>query len=218
MIITVANTKGGTGKTTTAVQIALYLRTQKKRRVWLVDGDDQESALTAVSIRSDSGVEPSLACSAYSDARTLLTQVDAQREVWDDIVIDMGGRDTGALRAALTQTDILVIPVRPRSLDIWALSRMMNIIDDARMMGYEFKVVAFLSNADSQGSDNTAAGERLKEVDQLEFIDTPLVQRKAFTTACSQGLCVTEVKPKDQKAISELKALVETVLRIGGAK
>ena len=51
MIIAVANTKGGTGKTTTAVQLALY-RQSLGHEVWLVDGDEQQSALTAVSIRS----------------------------------------------------------------------------------------------------------------------------------------------------------------------
>ena len=63
MIIAVANTKGGTGKTTTALQLAL-LRLHQGFDVWLVDGDDQQSALTAVSIRSENDVKPSLACSA----------------------------------------------------------------------------------------------------------------------------------------------------------
>ena len=52
MIIAVANTKGGTGKTTTAVQLALY-RQSLGHEVWLVDGDEQQSALTAVSIRCE---------------------------------------------------------------------------------------------------------------------------------------------------------------------
>ena len=55
MIIAVANTKGGTGKTTTAVQLALY-RQSLGHEVWLVDGDEQQSALTAVSIRSENNV------------------------------------------------------------------------------------------------------------------------------------------------------------------
>ena len=71
MIIAVANTKGGTGKTTTAVQLALY-RQSLGHEVWLVDGDEQQSALTAVSIRSENGVKPALACSAYSDGKTSL--------------------------------------------------------------------------------------------------------------------------------------------------
>ena len=81
MIIAVANTKGGTGKTTTAVQLALY-RQSLGHEVWLVDGDEQQSALTAVSIRSENNVKPALACSAYSDARTLKSQIETQVNKW----------------------------------------------------------------------------------------------------------------------------------------
>ena len=112
MIIAVANTKGGTGKTTTAVQLALY-RQSLGHEVWLVDGDEQQSALTAVSIRSENNVKPALACSAYSDARTLKSQIEAQINKWEDIIIDVGGRDTGALRAALLVCDLLLVPVQP---------------------------------------------------------------------------------------------------------
>ena len=52
MILTVGNTKGGVGKTTLAVQLALA-RAHAGRDVWLVDGDRQGTALTAVSIRAD---------------------------------------------------------------------------------------------------------------------------------------------------------------------
>ena len=140
MIITIDSLVPGAGKTIVAFQIALYLRVEKKHKVLLVDGSKNENALTAVSIRADAGVEPSLACSAYSNTRTLVTQVAAQREVWDDIVIDMGGFDTVALRAVLEQTDILALPVHPRNLDTWALNRLTNVIDDARMMGGEFSL------------------------------------------------------------------------------
>ena len=92
MIIAVANTKGGTGKTTTAVQLALY-RQSLGHEVWLVDGDEQQSALTAVSIRSENNVKPALACSAYSDARTLKSQIETQVNM-EDIIRD--ARDIGA--------------------------------------------------------------------------------------------------------------------------
>ena len=87
MIIAVANTKGGTGKTTTALQLALY-RQSLGHEVWLVDGDEQQSALTAVSIRSENNVKPALACSAYSDARTLKSQIETQVNKWEDIMND----------------------------------------------------------------------------------------------------------------------------------
>jgi len=216
MIITIASLVPGVGKTAVAFQLALYLRVEKKHKVLLVDGSKNENALTAVSIRADSCAEPSLACSAYSNAGTLVTQIDAQREVWDDIVIDMGGLGAVALSAVLRRTDVLAIPVHPRNLDVWALRQVMNVIDDARMKGGEFNAVTFLANASSNAADNRATCEQLKMVDQLEFIDAPLEQNESFTKACLLGRCVTEDKPKDKKAIDELKALVEALYRVGG--
>ena len=41
-----------------------------------------------------------------------------------DIVIDAGGRDSTALRAALVLADHVLIPLQPRSFDLWALNDM----------------------------------------------------------------------------------------------
>ena len=38
---------------------------------------------------------------------------------YDHIIIDVGGRDTGSLRAALTVADAILIPFQPRSVDLW---------------------------------------------------------------------------------------------------
>lgn len=213
MIIAVANTKGGTGKTTTALQLAL-LRLHQGFDVWLVDGDDQQSALTAVSIRSENDVKPSLACSAYSDARTIRSQIEAQRKKWDDIIIDVGGRDTGALRAALLVCDVLLVPVQPRSYDVWALSRLENIIKEARDIGAEFDAYCFLSCADSQGADNEEAASVMKECEEMQFLDRPIGRRKAFATAGGAGLSVLEMRPKDYKACREIKALGKFLFNI----
>jgi len=59
MIITIGNTKGGVGKTTLAVNVAIA-RALAGREVWLIDGDRQGTAQTAISIRSDSGHAPAL--------------------------------------------------------------------------------------------------------------------------------------------------------------
>ena len=193
MIIAVANTKGGTGKTTTAVQLALYRQSQG-HDVWLVDGDEQQSALTAVSIRSENNVKPDLACSAYSN--------------------DVGGRDTGALRAALLVCDLLLVPVQPRSYDVWALAKLEDIIRDARDIGADFQAYCFLSCADSQGADNQEAASVMKECEEMKFLDCQLGRRKAFATAGGAGLSVFEMRPKDPKACAELKALAEEVFNI----
>jgi hypothetical protein len=47
---------------------------------------------------------------------------------YDDIIIDVGGRDTGSLRAALTVADLVLVPVQPRSFDVWALDQVATLV------------------------------------------------------------------------------------------
>ncbi|MGN1149266.1 MAG: AAA family ATPase [Sutterella sp.] len=211
MIVAVASTKGGTGKTTTAVQLALYRKLVDGRDVWLVDGDEQESSATAISIRSDSEVEPPLPCSAYSDGRQLITQVRAQKDKWSDVIIDVGGRATDTLRAALMVCDVLLVPVQPRSYDIWALAKLQKIIETARTLGATFRPLVFLSCADAQGGDNQEAADAMKAYPELHFIDSAVVRRKAISVASSSGISVFEARPKDAKACAEIEALAKAV-------
>jgi len=46
-------------------------------------------------------------------------------------------------------------------------------------------------------------------VPQFEYLPIPLRRRKAFANAAGAGLCVLEAKPRDDKAVSELNALIK---------
>lgn len=78
----------------------------------------------------------------------------------------MGGRDTSSLRAALTITDILVVPVLRASLDLWALEPLQDLIIGAREINTDLPVVTLLSAADAQGRDN---GVRTRQGAKQEF-------------------------------------------------
>lgn len=209
MIITVGNTKGGVGKTTLAVNIAIA-RAMAGRDVWLIDGDRQGTAQTAISIRAEAGHQPGIACATYPDGPTLRSQVQQQAGKFDDIVIDAGGRDSTALRAALVLSDVLLIPFQPRSYDVWALDDIAGLVDEARSVRDGLRVYAVLNCADpgESSSDNADAAAAVTDVPQLEFLQTPLRRRKAFANAAGQGLSVLELKPTDKKASDELNALV----------
>lgn len=209
MIITVGNTKGGVGKTTLAVNIAIA-RALAGRDVWLIDGDRQGTAQTAISIRAEAGHQPGIACATYPDGPTLRSQVQQQAGKFDDIVIDAGGRDSTALRAALVLSDVLLIPFQPRSYDVWALDDIAGLVDEARSVRDGLRVYAVLNCADpgESSSDNADAAAAVADVPQLEFLQTPLRRRKAFANAAGQGLSVLELKPADKKASDELNALV----------
>lgn len=209
MIITVGNTKGGVGKTTLAVNLAIA-RALAGRDVWLIDGDRQGTAQTAISIRAEAGHAPGLACATYPDGPTLRSQVQQQAAKFDDIVIDAGGRDSTALRAALVLSDVLLVPFQPRSYDVWALDDIASLVDEARSVRDGLRACAVLNCADpgEQSSDNADAAAAVADVPQLEYLATPLRRRKAFANAAGQGLSVLEIRPADRKATDELNALV----------
>lgn len=147
MIITVGNTKGGVGKTTIAVNLAIA-RALAGRDVWLIDGDRQGTAQTAISIRAEAGHTPGIACATYPDGPTLRTQVQQQAAKFDDVVIDAGGRDSTALRAALVLSDVLLVPFQPRSYDVWALNDIAGLVDDTRSVRDGLRYFAILNCAD----------------------------------------------------------------------
>lgn len=215
MILTIGNTKGGVGKTTLAVQIAIA-RAMQGREVWLIDGDRQGTAVAAIAARQASGRAPGIACAQYADGQSLRGQVIQQRAKWDDIIIDAGGRDSTALRAALVLSDVLLVPFAPRSYDVWALDDMAGLIDEARSVRDGLVALAVMNQADpgSTSLDNAEAAAAVSQVPQFRYLPTPIRRRKAFSNAGGAGLHVAELSPKDAKACDEIAALGESVFNI----
>lgn len=212
VIIAIGNTKGGVGKTTLAVQIAVS-RALAGREVWLIDGDRQGTAAAAIAARSEVRRLPGIACSQFPNGPTLRAQVQQQAGKWEDVIIDVGGRDSTALRAALVLADVLLVPFAPRSYDVWALEDMASLVDEARSVRDGLRAFAVMNQADpgENSSDNAEATAAVAEVKQFEYLDTPIRRRKAFSNAAGSGLAVQEFAPRDPKAIAELEALMNVL-------
>jgi chromosome partitioning protein len=211
MIFTIGNTKGGVGKSTLALNLAIAL-TVRGRNVWIVDGDRQCTTSTAMGIRADSGKLPLIHCSHLPDGDGLHAALVAEAGKFDCVVVDAGGRDSAALRAALVLSDVVVVPFAPRSVDMWALADMSRLVDDARAINPALKACAVLSGADAAGRDNQDAAEALDNFPQLDYLPTPIRRRKSVANAIGHGLSVLEYAPKDGKACAELQSFVDALL------
>ncbi|WP_250435803.1 AAA family ATPase [Caballeronia sp. ATUFL_F2_KS9A] len=207
-VVAVVNTKGGVGKSTTALQLALGL-SLAGARVWFVDGDRQETGISALTVRAESG-RSIIAASAYAHGPTLRAQVTAQAGAYDHVIIDAGGRDSSALRAALTVADTALIPFLPRSFDVWAMEDIAELVDEARSV-HELRALAFLNLADPQGADNRDAAEAMREFPAIELLDCRLNRRKAFSNASGAGLHVEEMTRRDAVACAEVDRLAHAV-------
>jgi chromosome partitioning protein len=214
VIFTVGGIKGGTGKTTIATNLAVWLSLQGKD-VLLIDADDQESATDFTTMREstkqgDTGY-------TLSQLRQQLRQnIKKLAKKYDHIVIDTGGRDTELQRAAILTADTYVLPFAPRNYEIWTVSKVQMLINEVSVLRDELgeeplRVFSFLNKADFRGAENNESIEILEEHKGLGFIDSPIVNRKAFANAASKGLSIFELMPADEKAIYEMKRLFEKI-------
>ncbi len=207
MILTVAHTKGGVGKTTISIQLATYLKAIKNvDKLLLIDGDPQLSTLDAISERNASKFAP-INCAQYLTGKDLVGQLKSQSSLWTQIIIDVGARDNNTLRAALMYSDVLLIPVQPRGFDLQALRDLHTVMEDAWALDAHFKACAFLSMADAQGSSNEEAQQYIANYTDIIFLDCPVVRRKAYASSSLSGLSVFEETPRDQKACLEIENL-----------
>lgn len=200
-IIAVGNVKGGVGKTTLAVNLSISEALQG-RDVLLIDGDEQGTARAFTQLRAEvSGKSDYTAVSLRGPE--IRTQVRQLRSKYQRIVIDVGGRDTSSLRAALTVTDVLVVPVLPATFDIWSLDPLQELVQEAREINSELHILAVLNAADAFGRDNEEAAAIIREKGDFEYFPYPIVRRKAFRNAAAAGLSVVEYRPSDPKAVGE---------------
>lgn len=214
MIIVCGGIKGGGGKTTTALNLAI-MRGLSGFDVLLVDADsiDNGNASDFSAIRDDT-LEKKHYTAVKLSGKAIAKEIPTFAQKFDDIIIDVGGHDSISQRASLTVADLLLLPVFPSSFDTWVIESVNTLVSEANLINPKLKAYCFLSRADVTGKQNEDTSEILiDEYSEIEFIDCPIKNRKIFRNASGQGLSVVEFKPKDQKAVDELKKLYETVFK-----
>lgn len=208
MILVCGGIKGGVGKSTVATTLTV-LRASQGYDVLLVDADDQQTATDFTLIRNETLTEDGGAGYTSVQLKGTAVRSDTLRlaNKYEDVIIDVGGRDTAGQRAALSIATIYLVPFLPASFDVWTLEKVGELVEEATAFNPELKAYCFLNRADPKGTDNDEAAAIASEIDQLTYIPVNWGNRKAFRNAAAQGLAVTEVKPKDKKAIAEAMML-----------
>lgn len=231
MIVTIGNIKGGVGKSTLAANMAIVLamaRAEQGRDVLLVDGDGQSSATAFTNMRADT-LDGYIGYTCVSlKGSAIRSQMAALRGKYADILVDCGGTDNPSLRAAMTVSDRLIIPVAPRSVDAWALEGMIELVREVReTINPALQSFILVNLADPQGHDNDA----VKEIIAADYLTPPddlteaagwsdtgvsilqpvIVRRKPFSDAFGRGLSIIEHRPRDPKAIEEFLAVMSVI-------
>ncbi|WHE37789.1 AAA family ATPase [Microbacterium sp. BDGP8] len=204
MIILIGSQKGGPGKTTVAVNLAVQYAHEGKD-VCLVDADPQRSASRWHADREEQGRTPAVACVAKLGSIHQTLQDLATR--YDVVVVDVAGKDSKEMRTGMTAADKLVVVVRPSQLDLDTLGHMTEVIDQALDFNPELDVRGLITQAPSNPSitERHDAGEYLADYPRIRPLETVIFERKAYRDVIGEGLGVVEWS--NVKAKAEIQAL-----------
>jgi chromosome partitioning protein len=210
-IVVVGSIKGGVGKSTLATNFAV-LRS-KVSRLLLIDADSQKSTSDWVEQRQSLDI-PTDWTTVQLGGVKLNQQVLKLAEHYDDIIIDVGGRDTTSLRSALSVADLFVIPFKPCSLDIWTFGQIKTLVSEMKAVNPKLNCLAVINQADSKGSDSEDAIEYLSSCEDIICSKNVIGRRKAFSNAAADGMGISELKALDKKALSELESVYNDIYSV----
>lgn len=206
MIRLVGSQKGGPGKSTIATNLAVAYA-HDGRDVALVDGDRQRSAARWHADRVENGHQPAIACLEKLDnMRETLIDLNGR---YDEVVVDVAGRDSKELRTAMLAAHQMLVVVRPSQLDLDTLEHMSEVISEAHIYNPGLDVRGLLAQAPTHAfvSESNDAGEYLADYPSLPAMKAVIYERKAYRDVIPEGLGVIEWD--NPKAAAEIQALMK---------
>lgn len=211
MIILVGGEKGGSGKSCLAQNIAVYLRTEKKASVLMVDCDPQRTTSDWIQERKANDALPEINCvQLYGKIRNELLSL---RQYYDFVVIDCGGQDNLALRSSMAVADHILIPLRPKRRDLKTVPHMEDILSTCKMVNPRMNAAFVITQCPSLPS---LASRILEAKDVCRSFDVPVLNsvtfsRNMYDDSEESGQSVIESEPNGKAAI-EIRSIIEELL------
>jgi chromosome partitioning protein len=205
IVITVAQQKGGTGKTTLAANLAAAMASSG--RVALLDIDPQKSLTRWHGIRA--AREAATAKLTFSDVSgwRLAAELDRLKRTHDLVLIDSPPQIDTDARLAIRGADLVLIPVQPSPPDVWAAEGTLALAAAERRPA---RVVLNRVPPASKLGETVKADLATRK---LPLLHAAIGNRTGFATAFAAGLGVTEAAPRSSAA-AELRALLDEIREI----
>jgi chromosome partitioning protein len=213
MIISVAGQKGGTGKSTVAICLAVELM-RRAHAVLLLDADAQGTATTwrDLAVEMDRAV-PDLARTL--SVKDLDAGARAGASSHDHVIIDLPSDLKEITRAALVVSHVVIIPCGASATEMWSLTETVEVVQAARVYNPALKALVVQTRVQR----GTRAGKSLRADLApwgLTVLHQQIVQRVAYRDSVAAGHGVTSY-PGAGDAGREFQDFVDELLqRIGG--
>ncbi len=206
MIIVVANSKGGVGKSTLAVHLAAWLHEQG-HSVTLADCDTQHSSSDWIKEAA-----PEVKTVRLADPNEILDRLPTLGQQTEYVVADGPGSNTETSRALLLRADLALVPCKASMLEVRALAQATNVLRQSQdIRGGQPSAMIILSMVGktyrlTQDMKDAAAAL------ELPLAKTALTLRQIYADAPGQAAVVWQLGARGSEAAAEVKALFREVL------
>jgi len=210
-MILVGGEKGGSGKSCLAQNLAVYFARDKKQIVLMVDCDPQRTTSDWIQARNTDPSLPSINCiQLYGKIRNDLLSLNQH---YDHVIVDCGGQDNLALRAAMSVADHVVIPLRPKRRDLKTVPHMEDMLSTCKMVNPKMLASFVITQCPSLPNQ---VGRILEAKDVcksygINVLDAVTFSRNIYDDSEEQGSSVIENEP-DGKAAQEMISIAEELL------
>ena len=204
-VITISQQKGGTGKTTLAVHLALAFIKYHNLKVAIIDTDPQGSLGKWFMIRtekknSDDNLTFKTASlwGAQYESKTL-------KKDHDIVIIDTPPKIESDARPAIEAADLVLIPMSASHVDFWATGAIVDIAKKANK-----KILIQINRSNQRSKLITKTNDFIKSLDLLST-KTIIGNRQIYASSMGEGKTAVE-KQKKGNAVEEIKNLSEQIL------
>lgn len=195
--IALVTQKGGSGKSTIATNLAVEACNSGKKKVLLIDCDQQGTSEKWYQSRPEEYEQPQLV--RVKESEVVKAHQLALMKKFDFVIIDTAGRDLPSIKLALSVCDVCLVPCAPSGADIQA------VVSTYTTLAEQGKAFAFVINqAFSMGTRNKETEAILEKMGKVAPIC--VVRRAVYQDAIAKGVGVTELEPSS-KAAEETRAL-----------
>lgn len=202
-ILSLIAQKGGTGKTTLALSLAVTAEADGKSTL-IIDLDPQASACKWGDRRAGEG--PTIIDAQPSRLSQALEK--AEQAGIDFVIIDTPARIEQAAAEAARVSDIVLIPCKPSIYDVETLQTTIDLVTSRAKR----PPVVVLNAVPAQGVRHKQAADAARAIG-IAVCPVHIGQRVAFEYAAQLGQAVTEFEPEG-RAASEVRQLYKSIRRI----
>jgi len=204
-VITISQQKGGTGKTTLAVHLALAFIKYHSLKIAIIDTDPQGSLGKWFMIREEKKLSNDNLTFKTASLWGAQYESKALKKDHDIVIIDTPPKIESDARPSIESADLVLIPMAASHVDFWATGAIVEIAKKANK-----KILIQINRSNQRSKLISKTNDFIKSLN-LSATKTIIGNRQIYAASMGEGKTAVE-KQKKGIAVEEIKHLSEQIL------